>query len=153
MKAQTAALNWEGTGIGVMGKSPFININELLYSLELSHRSKDFEKILTGCLDTLRRLLKIPANYKILLLQGGGTAQFAAIPINLTQSKDEVADYLVTGQWSNKAAKEAEKYIKVNRVLPKMDKFTSIPEPSSWKLSDNASYVYYCDNETVHGES
>lgn len=136
-----------------MGKSPLININELLCYLELSHRSKDFEKILTDCLDTLRRLLKVPANYKILLLQGGGTAQFAAIPINLTQSNDEVADYFVTGQWSNKAAKEAEKYVKVNRVLPKMDKFTGIPESSSWKLSDNASYVYYCDNETVHGKS
>lgn len=93
----------------------------------------------------------IPDNYSILLLQGGGTAQFAAIPLNLTQSKEDVVDYLVTGTWSNKAVKEAEKYCKVNLALPKTSSYTSIPDPQDWKLSPNAKYVYYCSNETVHG--
>ena len=94
----------------------------------------------------------IPDNYKILFLQGGGTAQFASVPLNLTKSKDDVVDYLVTGQWSGKAAKECEKYATVNLVMPKLDKFTHIPEPTGWTLSPNARYVYYCANETVHGE-
>lgn len=93
----------------------------------------------------------IPDNYSILLLQGGGTAQFSAIPLNLTESKEDVADYLVTGTWSNKAVKEAEKYCKVNLVLPKASSYTSIPDASDWKLTPNAKYVYYCSNETVHG--
>ena len=88
----------------------------------------------------------------MLLLQGGGTAQFAAIPLNITGSNEAVADYFITGQWSNKAAKEAENYLKVNRVLPKLAQYTTIPDPSQWNLSPNAAYVYYCANETVHGE-
>ncbi len=94
----------------------------------------------------------VPSNYKILFLQGGGTGQFAAVPLNLTNSNDEVVDYIVTGQWSGKAAKEAEKYAKVNLVLPKLDKYTYIPETVQWNLSDKSRYVYYCANETVHGE-
>ena len=100
----------------------------------------------------MRKLLHIPPNYKVLLLQGGGYLQFAAIPLNLTQSEEEVADYFVTGTWSQKAAKEASKYLKVNMVLPTTDKFVGVAKQSEWKLSDNASYVYYCDNETVHGK-
>ena len=96
--------------------------------------------------------MNVPSNYKILLLQGGGTLQFAAIPLNITQSEEDVADYLVTGSWSVKAAKEAEKYLKVNRVLPKVEKYEKIPPQSEWKLSSNASYVYYCDNETANGK-
>ena len=84
-------------------------------------------------------------------MQGGGTAQFAAIPLNLTQSCDDVADYFVTGTWSNKAVKEAEKYCKVNLALPKTGNYTSIPDKSEWNLTPNAKYVYYCSNETVHG--
>lgn len=95
----------------------------------------------------------MPDNYKILLLQGGGTGQFASIPLNLTRSKDEVVDYFVTGNWSAKAAKEAEKYATVNLVLPKtVPQYTDIPDQSQWKLSANASYAYYCDNETAFGE-
>ena len=88
----------------------------------------------------------------MLFLAGGGTAQFAAVPLNLATSNDCVADYFITGTWSNKAAKEAEKYVKVNRVLPKTSQFTTIPDRSQWNLTPNASYVYYCANETVHGE-
>ncbi len=94
----------------------------------------------------------VPDNYKILFLQGGGTGQFAAVPLNLTSSNEDVVDYIVTGQWSGKAAKEAEKYAKVNLVLPKQDKYTYIPEPVQWSFSDKPRYVYYCANETVHGK-
>ena len=95
---------------------------------------------------------KIPPNYRVLLLQGGGTAQFAALPLNLSQSSDQVADYFVTGVWSSKAAKEAEKFMKVNHVLPKRSRFTTIPKQDEWKLTPGAAYVYYCANETVHGK-
>ena len=124
-----------------------------LFNPELSHRSKQYNKIHLETLDLIRRLLAIPDNFKILLLQGGGTGQFAAVPLNLTQSSEETADYFITGQWSTKAAKEAEKYIQVNTVYPKPSKFTGIPDKSQWSFSENSSYVYYCDNETVHGEN
>ena len=95
----------------------------------------------------------IPPNYTILFLQGGGTGQFAAVPMNLSISQDQVADYFVTGNWSMKAAKEAEKYVRVNHVIPKTSQYTSIPDKKEWKLSPDAAYVYYCWNETAHGES
>lgn len=94
---------------------------------------------------------EIPEDYHILFLHGGGTGQFAAVPLNLTSGRDDVLDYVVTGTWSSKAAKEAEKYATVNYVLPKMDSYSSIPPRSEWSLSPNATYVYYTDNETVHG--
>ena len=100
---------------------------------------------------SFRHRRKVPDNYKILLLQGGGTGQFAAIPLNLTREKKEVVDYFVTGNWSAKAAKEAEKYATVNLVLPKTDRYTDIPDESQWNLSPNATYAYYCDNETAFG--
>lgn len=93
----------------------------------------------------------VPENYDILFLQGGGTGQFAAVPLNLTAAREDVVDYLVTGTWSNKAAKEAEKYATVHYPLPKRDSYTSIPPVSEWTLSPNATYLYYTDNETVHG--
>ena len=94
----------------------------------------------------------IPGNYEILFLQGGGTGQFAAVPLNLTRGSEDVVDYLVTGQWSSKAAKEAEKYATVHYPFPKMESFTCIPPREEWQLSPNATYVYFCDNETVHGK-
>ncbi|XP_066959778.1 probable phosphoserine aminotransferase [Macrobrachium rosenbergii] len=118
--------------------------------MELSHRSKDFTDILDGLERVVRELLNVPANYKILLMQGGGTGQFAAVPLNLMSRKGK-ADYIVTGSWSSKATKEASKYGTVNLVLPKMDRFTHIPDKSVWKLDPEASYVYYCANETVEG--
>lgn len=137
IQAQRELLNCSGSGVSV---------------LEMSHRSSDFNKIInrTECL--LRELLNIPDNYKVMFLQGGGSAQFSAVPLNLIGLKeDRCADYLVTGTWSEKAAKEAEKYGKVNIVHPKLDSYTKIPHPSSWTLNPSASYVYYCCNETVHG--
>jgi len=120
--------------------------------MEMSHRSADFSRIITETEQSLRDLLDIPDNYKVMFLQGGGTGQFSAIPMNLMDLKPgQTADYIVTGTWSAKAAVEAEKYGKVNMVIPKTKKYTSIPDPSTWNLSSDASYVYYCANETVHG--
>lgn len=137
LKAQKELIMYSDTGISV---------------LEMSHRSADFSKILNTTKSLLRELLAIPDNYKVMFLQGGGSGQFSAVPLNLIGLKEEqCADYLVTGTWSEKAAKEAEKYGKVNVVHPKLDRYTKIPEPSSWTLNPAASYVYYCCNETVHG--
>lgn len=94
----------------------------------------------------------VPENYQILFLQGGGTGQFAAVPLNLTSGADDVVDYLVTGTWSSKAAKEAEKYATVHYPLDKRESYTGVPPRSEWKLSPNATYLYYTDNETIHGE-
>ncbi|XP_047488680.1 probable phosphoserine aminotransferase [Penaeus chinensis] len=118
--------------------------------MELSHRSKDFAEIIEGAESSVRELMNVPSNYKVLFLQGGGTGQFAAVPLNL-MSRTGKADYIVTGTWSSKAAKEASKYGSVNLVFPKLEKYTSIPDEASWKLDPEAAYVYYCANETVEG--
>ncbi|KAG7481141.1 hypothetical protein MATL_G00063550 [Megalops atlanticus] len=137
LEAQKELLDYNGIGISV---------------LEMSHRSSDFTKIMNTTENLLRDLLNIPENYKVMFLQGGGSGQFSAVPLNLIGLKeDRCADYLVTGTWSAKAAKEAEKYGKVNIIHPKLDSYTKIPDPSSWTLNPSASYVYYCCNETVHG--
>ncbi|TNN66556.1 Phosphoserine aminotransferase [Liparis tanakae] len=137
LQAQKELLDYGGIGFSV---------------LEMSHRSADFGKILNKAESLMRELLSIPDNYKVMFLQGGGSGQFSAIPLNLIGLKeDNCADYLVTGTWSERAAKEAEKYGKVNIVHPKLDRYTKIPDPSSWTLNPSASYVYYCYNETVHG--
>ncbi|CAI5786902.1 phosphoserine aminotransferase [Podarcis lilfordi] len=118
----------------------------------MSHRSSDFSKIVKAAEKSLRELLKIPDNYKVIFLQGGGSGQFSGVPLNLIGLKEaRCADYVVTGAWSAKAAKEAEKYAKVNLVHPKLSSYTKIPDPSTWNLNPDASYVYYCANETVHG--
>ncbi|XP_071777012.1 phosphoserine aminotransferase [Centroberyx gerrardi] len=137
LQAQKELINYSGIGISV---------------LEMSHRSSDFSKILNTTENLLRELLNIPDNYKVMFLQGGGSGQFSAVPLNLIGLKeDKCADYIVTGTWSSKAAQEAEKYGKINVVHPKLDSYTKIPDPSSWTLNPSASYVYYCCNETVHG--
>ncbi|KAB5528370.1 hypothetical protein PHYPO_G00139480 [Pangasianodon hypophthalmus] len=137
IQAQRELLDYNGLGISV---------------LEMSHRTSDFSKIINSAESLLRELLNIPENYKVLFLQGGGTGQFSAVPLNLIGLKeDRCADYIVTGTWSAKAAKEAEKYGKVNVVHPKVDRYTGIPDSSSWSLNPSASYVYYCCNETIHG--
>lgn len=125
--------------------------NEGLSLVELTHRGATFAKINDEAEATLRELYQIPANYKVIFMQGGGTGQFSAVPLNLCSSPDDVADYIITGAWSSKAAKEAEKYCKVNRVLPKVNAYTGIPDLSEWKLSNNAKFVYYCANETING--
>ncbi|XP_043916811.1 phosphoserine aminotransferase [Protopterus annectens] len=137
LKAQEELINYNGTGISV---------------LEMSHRSSDFTKIMDKTENLLRELLNIPENYKVIFLQGGGSGQFSAVPLNLIGLKEaKCADYIVTGSWSAKAAKEAEKYGTVNLVLKKLESYTGIPDPSDWNLNPDASYIYYCANETIHG--
>lgn len=136
-KTQASLLNYKGTGVSV---------------LEMSHRSKDFSAIIQKAESDLRTVLSIPDNYKVVFLQGGGTGQFAAVALNLINLKPQrKADYIVTGSWSEKAYKEAQKYGKINLVFPKPEKYNVIPDRSTWSLDPEASYVYYCENETVHG--
>ncbi|XP_072020531.1 phosphoserine aminotransferase-like [Amphiura filiformis] len=131
-------------------QSEMLNYNDLGYGvMEMSHRSAEFVRIQSKAEQDLRDLINIPDNYKILFLQGGGSGQFAGVPLNLM--RDGAADYFVTGSWSAKAIKEGEKYGKCKPVFPKPDKFTTIPSKEDWKLTQGASYIYYCDNETIHG--
>lgn len=128
-------LNYRGTGMSVM---------------EMSHRSKAFEDILHQAEQDLRELLRIPANYKVLFLQGGAWQQFAAVPMNLM--KRGVADYIVTGQWAKKAWEEAGKYGKANKIATSEDKtFSYIPDCSELPISEDADYVYICENNTIYG--
>lgn len=128
-------LNYNDTGMSVM---------------EMSHRSKEFEKIIQDAQRDLRELMNIPNNYKVLFLQGGGSMQFSMIPMNLM--KNRVADYIITGQWAKKAAIEAEKFGKVNVLETSEDKnFSYIPDMTKIKVSDNADYVYICHNNTIYG--
>ncbi|KAJ8977176.1 hypothetical protein NQ317_003116 [Molorchus minor] len=115
--------------------------------IEMSHRSKEYMEINDNAEKAVRELLKVPSNYKILFLQGGGCGTFAAIPLNL-MNRTGSADYAVTGTWSAKAAKEAAKYGKYSQNLRDREVF---PDESTWTLNPNASYLYYCDNETVDG--
>ncbi|XP_059958339.1 phosphoserine aminotransferase isoform X2 [Mesoplodon densirostris] len=134
---QKELLDYKGVGISV---------------LEMSHRSSDFSKIINNTENLVRELLAIPDSYKVIFVQGGGCGQFSAVPLNLIGLKaGRCADYVVTGSWSAKAAEEAKKFGTVNIVHPKLGSYTKIPDPSTWNLSPDASYVYYCANETVHG--
>jgi len=138
--AQSEMLNFQNTGMGLM---------------EHSHRGATFTEVIKTAEKKLRSLMAIPDNYKVLFMQGGGTTQFSCVPLNLLKPAEEgkkpVADYIITGTWSAGAAKEAAKYCDVNKVCPPLEKYTGIPHQSTWKFSPDASYVYYCDNETVNG--
>lgn len=135
---QTAAdemLNYQNSGMSVM---------------EMSHRSKVFDKIIKDAEADLRKLMNIPANYKVLFLQGGGHLQFSMVPLNLMKNK--VADYIVTGEWAKKAIKEAGKYLKANKIASSEDKnFTYIPNLNNLNLDPEADYVYICQNNTIFG--
>jgi len=123
--------------------------------LEMSHRSPEFESIIKTAEANIRKLLKIPDNYKVLFLQGGACTQFSAVPLNLlnVSSWNAPVDYVVTGAWSQKAAEEVGRYAKnVNIAYDgKAKKYTTVDPFPAWKLSQNAAYVYYCQNETIHG--
>ncbi len=128
-------LDYKGTGMSVM---------------EMSHRSKAFEEIINTAEQDIRDLMGIPDNYRVLFLQGGASQQFAMIPMNLM--KNRVADYIITGQWAKKAAIEAEKYGKVNRIASSEDRtFSYIPDCSDLPISEDADYVYICENNTIYG--
>jgi len=133
--AAAEMLDYKGTGMSVM---------------EMSHRSQAYIDIIETAEKDLRELMNIPDNYKVLFLQGGTSQQFAAIPMNLM--KNRMADYIVTGLWSKKAAKEAERYGTVNRIASSEDKtFSYIPDCSDLPVSDDADYVYICENNTIYG--
>lgn len=128
-------LNYRGSGMSVM---------------EMSHRSKVFQDILAQAEADLRELMHIPENYKVLFVQGGGTVQFAMVPMNLM--KKGAACYVETGAWSKKAIAEAKRYGEVKIVASSADKnFSYIPNCSDLDIPDNADYVYICENETIHG--
>lgn len=121
----------------------------------MSHRSRQFDDVMKSAEKLLRDLMGIPSGYEVLFLQGGGSGQFAAVPMNLMSfSKGEKpsANYLITGCWSSKAAKEAEKYLIVHKTLnPPLHNYNRIPDRSHWSYDTNGAYMYYCANETVHG--
>ncbi len=134
-EAQEEMIDYRGCGMSVM---------------EMSHRSSMFQEIIDTAEADLRALMGIPDNYKVLFLQGGTALHFATIPMNLM--KNGVADYIVTGQWAKKAYVEAQKYGKVNKVASSEDKtFTYIPDCSDLPISDDADYVYICENNTIYG--
>ena len=134
-EAAAEMLDYQGTGMSVM---------------EMSHRSKAYQAIIDQAEADLRELMNIPDNYKVLFLQGGASQQFAMIPMNLM--KNGVADYIITGQWAKKAYEEAKKYGKANAVASSADKtFSYIPDCSDLSISDEADYVYICENNTIYG--
>lgn len=127
--------DYRGTGMSVM---------------EMSHRSKAYDTIIKEAEADLRELMNIPDNYKVLFLQGGASQQFAMIPMNLM--KNRVADYIVTGQWAKKAYQEASLYGKANKIASSEDKtFSYIPDCSDLPISEDADYVYICENNTIYG--
>lgn len=134
-EAAEEMLDYKGTGMSVM---------------EMSHRSKAFDTIIKEAEQDLRDLMNIPDNYKVLFLQGGASQQFAAIPMNLMKNK--VADYIITGQWAKKAYQEAQKYGKVNAIASSEDEtYSYIPDCSDLPISEDADYVYICENNTIYG--
>ena len=134
-EAAAEMMDYRGCGMSVM---------------EMSHRSSVFQGIIDEAEADIRRLMNIPDNYKVLFLQGGASQQFAAVPMNLM--KNGVADYIVTGQWAKKAAKEAEKYGTVHVLASSEDKvFSYIPDCSDLAVDADADYVYICENNTIYG--
>ena len=134
-EAAAEMLDYQGTGMSVM---------------EMSHRSKPYQKIIDEAEQDLRDLMNIPDNYKVLFLQGGAHLQFSMIPMNLM--KNGVADYIITGQWAKKAWKEAQKYGKANAIASSEDKtFSYLPDCTDLPISEDADYVYICENNTIYG--
>jgi phosphoserine aminotransferase len=135
-QAQAEMLDYKGTGMSVM---------------EISHRSKEFEAIVADTQNTLRDLMKIPDNYKILFLQGGASLQFAMIPMNFRPAGAS-ADYIVTGTWSKKAFKESQK-LGVTKAAANLESegFNRLPTQAELKLDPQAAYLHFTSNETIHG--
>ncbi|MBC7415149.1 MAG: 3-phosphoserine/phosphohydroxythreonine transaminase [Herminiimonas sp.] len=135
-------LDWHGSGMSVM---------------EMSHRGREFMSIIDTARADLRELLAVPPNYKILFLQGGGLGENAIVPMNLagrtaTATQRSTIDFIQTGSWSVKSTNEAKKYAGVHIVANSAgNKFTSIPDRSTWNLSTNPAYVHVCTNETIDG--
>lgn len=135
-QAASEMLDWHGSGMSVM---------------EMSHRGKEFISIAAQAEADLRELLAVPANYKILFMQGGGLAANAIVPLNLLQGKNKI-DFVHTGSWSGKSIKEAQRYATANVVASSAASgFTNIPPVAEWQLSNDAAYLHYCGNETIGG--
>ncbi len=137
-KAQAEMLDWQGKGLSIM---------------EMSHRSADYVAVAAKAEADLRKLMNIPENYKVLFLQGGASLQFSAIPLNLL-GKNNKADYIHTGIWSEKALKEAKRYGDINVIEAGIKDSAgnlAISEQDTWNLSADAAYVHYADNETIGG--
>ena len=134
-KAQKDLMVYGNTGMSVM---------------EMSHRGKDYDAIHQEAIATFKELCGLGDEWSVCFIQGGASQQFAMIPMNLMKNK--VADYIITGQWAKKAAAEAEKYGKVNRIASSADKtFSYIPDCSDLPVSEDADYVYICENNTIYG--
>ncbi len=134
--AQAELLDYQGCGMSVM---------------EMSHRSKEFESIIQTADDDLRELLGIPANYKIMFLQGGATLQFAMLPMNLRPAGAS-ADYIVTGSWSRSALKEAGKLGAARAAFSsEAENYNRLPAAGELQFDSNAAYAHFCHNETIHG--
>ena len=135
-QAADEMLDWHGSGMSVM---------------EMSHRGKEFIAIHAEAEALLRELMAIPANYKVLFMQGGAIGENAIVPMNMLRGKAS-ADYIHTGEWSKKSIAEAKKYAKVNVAASgEASRFTSIPARETWQLDPNAAYVHICANETIGG--
>ena len=135
-QASQEMLDWHGSGVSVM---------------EMSHRGKEFIGIAEQAESDLRELLAVPANYKVLFLQGGATLQFAAVPMNLLRGKKS-ADYVNTGEWAKKAIREAGRYCTVNIAASSEDRnFSYAPAQANWRLDPDAAFVHYTSNETIGG--
>lgn len=134
-EAAEEMLDYQGSGMSVM---------------EMSHRSKPFEKILNDAIQDLKDLMNIPDNYKVIFVQGGASQQFAAVPMNLMKNKK--ADYILTGQFSTKAYKEAQMFGDIKVLASSKDEnFSYIPDCSNLDVRDDADYVYICENNTIYG--
>ena len=135
-QVQEEMLDWHGAGTSVM---------------EMSHRDKEFMGIASTAEADFREVMAIPANYKVLFMAGGATAQFGIVPQNLLRGKAG-ADFVLTGDWGKKAAKECGKFGKASiAASSEAEKFTHIPDVASWKLNPDAAYVHITSNETIHG--
>ena len=134
-QAAAEMLDWHGSGMGVM---------------EMSHRGKEFGQIYEEAEADLRELLAVPAHFKLLFMQGGGLAENAIVPLNL--SRGTTADFVVTGSWSQKSAQEAVRYCTAHEAAnTKTTGFTTLADPASWQLSGQSAYVHICSNETING--
>ncbi|NDD24278.1 MAG: aminotransferase class V-fold PLP-dependent enzyme, partial [Betaproteobacteria bacterium] len=135
IQAASEMLDWHGSGMGVM---------------EMSHRGKEFMSIYEEAEADLRELLAVPSHFKILFMQGGGIAENAIVPLNLSQ--EGTVDFVVTGSWSQKSYKEAAQFCKPHLAASaQSNKFSQIPSPAEWQLSTHARYVHVCTNETIDG--
>ena len=134
-QAAAEMLDWHDSGMGVM---------------EMSHRGKEFISIYEQAEADLRELLAVPANFKILFMQGGALAENAIVPLNL--ARGGAVDFVVTGGWSQKSYKEAGKFCQARLAAStQASGFTTLPDPAGWQLGSDARYVHLCSNETIHG--